>query len=352
MAARFHPRLINGPYDDPALYVALAHEKRALLFDLGTLHDLSPRDLLKISHCFVSHTHMDHFCGLDHLLRLCLGRDKHLHLYGPEGFLANLEGKLRGYNWNLVDRYRHRLELTACEIRRRSMRTRRYACRNRFIPQPDQERQTPFDGLVLDETSLRVYARVLDHGIPCLGFRLAEPVHIHIDKVALDRLSLATGPWLRHFKQALYEKADPSTRVSAPILPPAGGQRQFSLGALAAEITRTSPGQAIGYITDVAGHLENQRAIVDLVSGVDHLFIESPFRARDDHLAEAKFHLTTEQAGQIAARAGVQRCTLFHFSPRYHDAGATMRAEAERAYRLTYQSFAGQEPSEQILKLP
>lgn len=345
MSARFHPRLVNGPFEDPALYVALAHEKRALLVDLGDLRALPPRDLLKVSHCFISHTHMDHFCGFDHFLRLCLGRQKHVHLYGPEGFLGNLEAKLQAYNWNLVNRYRYPLELTASEIRGGRTRTRRYACRHKFRPQPGGEQRHSFDGLLLDEPSLKVRARILDHGIPCLGFRLAEPVHIHIDKVALDRLSLLTGPWLRTFKQALYNGIDPDTVITAPLRSPPGTTRPFKLGALAEQITRSSPGQAIGYITDVAGHAANMDAIVDLVQGVDHLFIESAFRTRDRALAAAKYHLTAGQAGRIAARAQVKRYTLFHFSPRYSDEDAAMRAEAERVYPRTAPPPAHQRPA-------
>ena len=93
MRPSFHPRLINGPYDDPGLYVPFLYQKRALIFDLGDLSSLTAKDILKISHAFVTHTHMDHFIGFDRLLRLFLGRDMHLHIYGPKGFLKNVEGK-------------------------------------------------------------------------------------------------------------------------------------------------------------------------------------------------------------------------------------------------------------------
>ena len=332
MAPRFHPRLVNGPFEDPALYIAFAYEKRALLFDLGDLSRLPPRDILKISHCFISHTHMDHFCGFDYLLRLNLGRKKTLHLYGPEGFLDNLGGKLRAYNWNLAHRYRYPFELVASEITLGDIRTRSFACRDGFRPQYGRENRKPFEGLLLEESGLRVEACILDHGIPCLGFCLVEPVRISIDKVALDRLGLATGAWLKTFKQALYQKQAPDMLIAAPSAKPHDHERYFRLAELAQAITRLSPGQRIGYITDAAGHAENQQAIVALTRQADHLFIESAFLARDAHLATAKYHLTAQQAGQIAAHAGAKRFTVFHFSPRYADAAAAVQTEAEQAY--------------------
>jgi ribonuclease Z len=333
MSPRFHPRLVNGPFDDPALYVAFAHEKRALLFDLGDLGALSSKAILKTSHCFVSHTHMDHFCGFDRLLRLCLGRSKKLHLYGPEGFLGNLEGKLRGYNWNLVNHYRYPLELTASEIDRRWIRTRTYACHAGFIPDTAADRCAPFDGLLLEEPSLRVEAAILDHGIPCLGFSLTETVRINIDKVALDGMGLTTGPWLKNFKQALYNHHHPRTMLEVPVPDPSLGPRRFRLGDLADRIARISPGQKIAYITDVAGHTKNQEKIISLIRGADHLFIESAFRVGDQALASSKFHLTAGQAGEIAARSGVRKYSLFHFSPRYSDGAETIPTEAGRAFR-------------------
>ena len=74
-------------------------ERRALLFDIGDITVLAPRQLLRVSHVFGSHTHMDHFAGFDHLLRLLLGRDKTVALYGPSGFIDRVEHKLKAYTW-------------------------------------------------------------------------------------------------------------------------------------------------------------------------------------------------------------------------------------------------------------
>lgn len=63
MRPSFYPRLVNGPFEDPGLYIPFYSENRAILFDLGDISTLSPRDCHKINHIFVSHTHIDHFIG-------------------------------------------------------------------------------------------------------------------------------------------------------------------------------------------------------------------------------------------------------------------------------------------------
>ena len=108
--------LINGRTGDPALYIETLFEKRAILFDLGDITSLSPRKIRRLEHVFVSHAHIDHFYGFDRLLRVLVGRDKQIHLYGPNGFVNHVHHKLQAYLWNLVDREPGDLTFVVTEI--------------------------------------------------------------------------------------------------------------------------------------------------------------------------------------------------------------------------------------------
>jgi ribonuclease Z len=163
--------MINPPFGDPGLFVPFCFEKRAVVFDLGDISPLSTRDILKISHCFISHTHMDHFIGLDHMLRLMLGRTKKLCLFGPEGFLENLEGKLSGYSWDLVENYDNHFVLQATEVHSTHLLTQNYICQNRFRSS-GKAGKLPFNSLLLDKPSFSISSVILDHSIPCLGFAM------------------------------------------------------------------------------------------------------------------------------------------------------------------------------------
>jgi len=333
MHSSFHPRLINGPFDDPGLFIPFLYQKRAIVFDLGDINALPAKDILKISHIFVSHTHVDHFIGFDRLLRLMLGRDKNLSFFGPPGFMKNVEGKLAGYAWNLADKYNYPLSLQITEVHPDFTLSRKYHCQDRFEPLKEAVKK-PFDGVLYEEAAFKVSAIILDHQIPCLGLSVKERFHLNIIKEGLKRLDLEPGPWLSEFKQALYNRTDPAAKFEVAT-PGQSEKKIFTLGNLAHQICRISPGQKITYITDVLYSDPNQDKIVKLARDSDHLFIEAAFMDKDRKLARNKGHLTARQAGDLAARSGARQFSIFHFSPRYTDQDNLLYQEAREAYDRT-----------------
>lgn len=332
MKPLFHPRLVNDPFGDPALYVDFLFERRALLFDLGDLSPLTARHLLKVTHAFVSHTHMDHFAGFDTLLRLLLGRDKRLHLFGPPGFVDRVEHKLAGYTWNLVESYESDFVIRATAAHPDgTLETADFRTRDAFRRGSTVVGEAP-GGLLLDEEGFQVRAAFLDHRIPCLGFALEEKFHVNVWKTGLEELGLPTGPWVRELKAAVGRGEPDDTLVPVPSV---DGQRErtVSLGELKERVLRVVPGQKVAYVTDVAGHAANAVAIVELARGADTLFIESAFLHEEAERAAAKSHLTARQAGLLARQAGARRLVTFHFSPKHAEDEDRLVREALEAFQ-------------------
>ena len=326
MRPLLHPSLVNGRFGDPSLYVEALHQKGALLFDLGDLSPLSARDLLRVGHVFVSHTHIDHFIGFDLLLRLSVGREKRIEMVGPAQFAQRVHHKLQGYEWDLVDRYETDLVFDVTELLAPDRARRvRFRFKNRFRAEGEEEIGIE-DGLVAEPMGLRVTAAILDHHGPCLGFALAEPAHANVWKNKLDERGLPTGQWLQALKRAVIEDLP----AEHPVPLPDGGTAP--LGTLR-DLVTVSQGQKIAYVTDVADTAANRKAITALSSGADTFFIEARFAAVDEAQARERAHLTTAAAGEIARAAGVRKVEPFHFSPRYEGEEERMLAEVAAAFQ-------------------
>ncbi|WP_046868282.1 ribonuclease Z [Microvirga massiliensis] len=305
------PRLVNGPFDDPGLYLDFRFGRRAILFDLGDLTPLSSRELMRVSHVFVSHTHMDHIAGFDRLLRVCLHRTEPLTLVGPSGFIDQVEHRIRSFTWNLLDEHSIDFRLHVMEFEsERLVRAAEFHARDAFV----RRNGVPPDylpGTVLVEENMRIEAVALDHGIPSLAFALREELKVNVLRGALDEMGLATGPWLGGAKRAARRGEPDDSLIDV------GRDHTVPLGELRRRAFRIGPGQIVAYVTDAASHAENHRKIVRLAEKADQLFIEAMFLEKDRALATATRHLTARDAGALARAAHVKHFTVFHHSARY-----------------------------------
>jgi len=330
----FRPDLVNGSTGDPALFVDCMFERRALLFDLGDIRALSPRKLMRISHVFITHAHMDHFMGFDWLLRILLGREKDLHLFGPPGFLAQVEHKLRAYTWNLVHNYASGFTLRVTEVDGKGAgRHASFRCQSEFRREGEENVVCP-ENILLREPAIQVCCTMLDHGgIPCLAYALQEQAHVNVWKNRLQELGLPLGAWLRDLKQAVLRNEPDQWQMHVAWREDGAEQeRVLSLSELKPAL-RIVPGQKIAYVTDVAWHEDNVARIVELARNADLLYIEAAFMERDAEHARRKFHLTARQAGEIARAASVGCVIPLHFSPRYTgEDKALLRAEVAAVF--------------------
>jgi ribonuclease Z len=332
MRPLLHPTLVNGRTGDPALYIETQFANRAILFDIGDIAALPPRKVLHVDHVFVSHAHIDHFFGFDRLLRLQVGRERDVALYGPAGFIDHVHHRLQAYWWNLAESYSFDLVFTATEIASPvESRTTRFRLRNAFAPEPVGNGIIA-GNVICAQPSFRVMAAILEHHhAPCLGFAVEEVAHLNVWKSRLADRGLPVGAWLRDLKQAVMEGRPGEHVLRIPAGDGSPDMRDMPLAALRDLLTVT-PGQKIAYVTDIADTPANRAAAAGLARNADMLFIEAPFVEADAALAAERSHLTTGAAGTIAREARVRRVEPFHFSPRYAGQEIRMLNEVNAAF--------------------
>ncbi len=338
MKPQFLPNLVNGPFGDPAVFVDFLFERRAILFDLGDITRLSPRKILRLSHVFVSHTHMDHFIGFDHLVRICLGRDKELRIYGPPGFLDQIWHHLAAYTWNLVENFPTDFTIRAMELHPDGKTlTADFHCRRGFRCEGNCA-STINDGIILDEEGFLVRSVFLDHKIPTMAYTLEEKNHVNIMKNRLDELGLPTGPWLAELKRDVLAGSAGEKPFRIRWREDGGTvEKWMPLDELRSRVLNVVSGQKIAYVTDTVYNGENAEKIIELAGSADYLFIEAPFLHEDSERALLKHHLTAAQAGNLARRAGAVRVIPFHFSPKYTGGEELLEREVQEAFAGRYE---------------
>ena len=303
----FHHRLLNDYFEDPCLFVRILREKSAMLFDVGDIRNLGPAEIYRIADLFVTHTHIDHFVGFDTVLRAVLRKDLPLNVYGPPGIDGCIEGKLKGYSWNLIREYPTVINVFSYNGKTvtHSVFTAEGGFRREVISRSGS------DGVLLKNPLCKVRAAILDHGIPCLAYAIEEEFHINIDKDRLTKKGLQVGPWLSEFKKLIRENPEQDAALTIE-------GKDYRLSRLL-DIASVTKGQKICFATDLAITGKNIEGLVNLAQGSDVLYCEAYFLEADRARASERFHLTAKTCGRIAKEAAVKKLVLMHFSPKYRD---------------------------------
>ncbi len=337
MRRSFHHRLVNKPFDDTSMYLRILHARRALLFDAGEVHGLSPGDIMKISDLFISHTHIDHFIGFDTILRVLLKRPAPLKIYGPPGIIEAVEHKLGGYTWNRIREYPVKLDVFSIEGNK--LTQARFYAENGFMLEEmggSGPMEVLTDEVLVKEDDFSVRAIMLDHDMPCVAYSVEEPVYVNVIKTVLEAMGLEVGPWLRDLKSAVRRGEPDGFELIA-------GSAKISLGDLRGAIS-TRQRQKVVYVTDANPTPENIDKITEFSRGATTLYCEACFLDADRDRAAQRNHLTGAIAGTIAREAGVQKLVPMHFSTRYLGKARTPLDEALEVFNNGYIPGPGRGP--------
>lgn len=168
------------------------------------------------------------------------------------------------------------------------------------------------DGVIAATKEFTLEARALDHLVPAVGYRLAEPDG---RRMLPDRLAAhgIRGPDVGRLLR------------EGSLLTERGLVRLD-------QVSELRRGQKFAFVMDT----RLCDAAFELAAGADMLVCESTFAAADERLAADYGHLTTAQAGRVAEEAGARLLVLTHFSQRYETSEETWMLEEAGT------SFSGQ----------
>jgi ribonuclease Z len=302
---------VAGPSQDPFMLINFENDGTALLFDCGVRVWGKVKTVLKIDHLCISHAHIDHLIGFDHIIRSLLGENKTLNIHGPEGIIRKLHSKLAGYDWDKSAE--QELILSINEYHEGYKLNETLAC-NRQFQRPENPKVDNWNGPIIDENRYSVHAVPVHHGgSPCFSYVLIEKDIARIDKQQLNESGISPGPWvgelLSDFKHQNVIPEHEQIEIDG---------KPMNRRRLANDLIRIQKGRKIVYITDTVYKTDWLKKMQRTVQKPDLVVCESTFLNADARLASVYSHLTSVQAAKIAKKLQAKKLMLFHISSRYH----------------------------------
>lgn len=290
----------NDKKDDVSILLRFDNHNWCYLCECGYSENISIKDYQKIKAVFVSHTHLDHFINFDQIIRHQLGLSKTIVVCGPENIAKQVQAKLLGYTWNIIDS-----ESLVYEVREISEDTIK-----RYLITPPEWKINELDNLdggrVFEEENFYVDCVVLDHKVPSIAYRFDERDSINID---LSKTDLKPGKWIQELKDAFTNASDSILNIY--------GNEFYAKDLF--ELLKVKKGDSLGIIMDHAANHDNQERINTLFSSCNTVLIESFYKVSDKHLANEHFHSYSEKSGEVMKSAGVKNPVPIHFSRKYSD---------------------------------
>jgi len=232
----------------------------------------------RINHIFISHLHGDHYFGLPGLITSMglLGRDTDLHLYAPPGLKP------------IID-----LMLQAADTQ--------FGYKLHFHPLEKE-------GVLVDDPKFSVECFNVYHRIQCWGFLFREkkaPRKINKQAIGSYRLEAAD-----------YERL----KMGEDVITQNGEEVKSEVVTIA-----NAPAKSYAYCADTI----HNPLIAEKIKGVSLMYHETTYLKELEERAFQRFHSTTIQAADIAAKANAASLIIGHFSSKYEELDAFLEEARE-----------------------
>jgi ribonuclease Z len=313
------PAFFAGLLDDPLLLLNIRPTGRGILVDCGRTHHLAKRVMKSIDALFITHAHMDHFMGIDTVIRHNHVSPRTLDLFGPPGISEKMSAKFSSYDWNLTEPYW--CSFRVHEIHHDTISTFLFPGPEGFLRRFEGE-HSRVDKVIYSNDFLRIEADLCDHKIPVLIFKITERDSFLVDVDKIERAGLVRGPWLRQLKKRFHHGYSPGEPLVVPRLMEGKiiEEPVRDTQALYESIRKDQPPSSIGYVTDIAFSEENLEKVSGLLENVTLLVCECSFLAADRDKARVSAHLCTSDINFILDRLHPSIFLPMHLSKSYiHD---------------------------------
>ena len=245
----------------------------------------------KITRILITHWHGDHILGIPGLLQTLglSGYNKTLFIYGPKGTKTFMRNLLNTFVF--TGKYPIKVEEVTPEAITSNMKN---GASEKFF----------------ETKHFYLEAENMTHGIPCNAYAFVKKGHIRIDKKALKKFKLPSGPLLKKLKQ---------------------GKNIIHSGKkyLAKNLTFKECDKKISVVLDTSFNDQ----IIPFVKNSDLLICEANFSSELKEKAEEHKHLTARQAGEIAKNSNSKKLILTHVGQRYSNASKEVLNDAVKVFK-------------------
>jgi len=301
--------------EDVCLQLQASNHSYVYLCDCGQASDLTISDIKNIQAIFISHTHIDHFCNFDTILRHQLQVNRKVIICGPKGIAKNVQAKLLGYNWDILLSEEQAAEALHYEVREISesqidvyvLHTPKWELEHKGVLQ---------EQYLYENEVFSVEYTILNHRTPCVAYCFTEHSKVSIQK----DLPFKQGEWIKILKQAFVEQ-----NVEKEIMIEGNAHKAQDLFVYLEE----KKGSKIAFVMDHLASQENHEKIINLCKQADELYIEAYYLHEELELAEKNHHSTAFLSGQVAQKAQVKKAIPIHFSRRHQTEEAIVKVIEE-----------------------